>query len=271
MKGGVGKSTLTVNLAWHYAGLLKWSKRVLVVDLDPQFNSSQYLLGAQGYQEKVIDAERPTVWDIFEQNTKIPGDSKTPRDLSKAVINVVSFHGGSKIDLIPSQLELSYTLKNAAQKEALLRDYIAEIEDNYDVILIDCAPTDSILTDAAYLTSDYILTPVRPEFLSAIGLPLLQESINRFKKQYKKKIELAGIVFNHGSNYAPEETTTKEEVKEVATKFNWHIFSQEIPYSRSFPKGAREGQPIFRTSYSRSDVCTRVRSFMDAFAKRVGI
>ena len=51
MKGGVGKSTLTVNLAWHFAAQLKWSKRVLVVDLDPQFNTSQYLLGVSEYEK----------------------------------------------------------------------------------------------------------------------------------------------------------------------------------------------------------------------------
>ena len=73
MKGGVGKSTLCVNLAWHYAAMTRWAKNVLVVDLDPQFNASQYMLGVQRYENEVVKANRPTVWDIFEQATRSPG------------------------------------------------------------------------------------------------------------------------------------------------------------------------------------------------------
>ena len=68
MKGGVGKSTLAANLAWQFGAYVKWAKNVLVVDLDPQFNASQYLLGVTGYTSKVVTPKKPTVWDIFEQN-----------------------------------------------------------------------------------------------------------------------------------------------------------------------------------------------------------
>lgn len=69
MKGGVGKSTLAVNLAWQF---FQFSKRVLVVDLDPQFNASQYMLGGEGYK-KLVQNQAATTWDIFEQHTSIPG------------------------------------------------------------------------------------------------------------------------------------------------------------------------------------------------------
>ena len=65
MKGGVGKSTLCNNLGCHFAAMQNWGKRVLVVDLDPQFNLSQYTLGVHRYQKDVISANRPTIWDIF--------------------------------------------------------------------------------------------------------------------------------------------------------------------------------------------------------------
>ena len=71
MKGGVGKSTLTANLAWEIA-TEPWDKKVLVIDLDPQFNCSQYLIGA-GRMEDIISNGRPTVWDVFEQLTAVPG------------------------------------------------------------------------------------------------------------------------------------------------------------------------------------------------------
>ena len=61
MKGGVGKSTVTVNLAWHFAAYRNWLKKILVIDLDPQFNASQYLLGVRQY-ENLINSRRPTMW-----------------------------------------------------------------------------------------------------------------------------------------------------------------------------------------------------------------
>ena len=71
MKGGVGKSTLTVNLAWHFTAYKHWAKNVLVVDLDPQFNATQYLLGVNKYKA-ILDQGKPTIWDILEQNTHTP-------------------------------------------------------------------------------------------------------------------------------------------------------------------------------------------------------
>jgi cellulose biosynthesis protein BcsQ len=144
MKGGVGKSTLCTQLAWHFSAKWGWDKRVPVIDLDPQFNASQYVLGVQRYQHDVIDADRPTVWDIFEQASRTPGLKSSGRSLSNAVLNVVSYHDGARLDIIASQLELSYTLKNPNQKEHLLSAFVDSIEDNYDLILVDCAPTESV-------------------------------------------------------------------------------------------------------------------------------
>lgn len=271
MKGGVGKSTLTTNLAWHFSAMRAWTKKVLVVDLDPQFNASQYLLGVRRYQTEVINQNRPTVWDIFEQATRAPGLRSTGRRLEDAMIRVVTFTTGSLLDLIPSQLELSFTLKNPSQKEHLLANFLSTVENNYDLILIDCAPTESVLTTAAYLSAEKILIPVRPEFLSTIGLPLIRQSMTEFTRSYRKPLEVCGVCFNMCSNYSPEETTSKNEVRQVAGGFNWHVFDEDVPYSRSFPKGAREGSPIFQTSYSHTTVHSRVSDFCDAFAQRIGL
>jgi chromosome partitioning protein len=94
-----------------------------------------------------------------------------------------------------------------------------------------------VLTIAAYLTCEKILIPVKPEFLSTIGLPLIRQSIGDFSRLYKKNIEMTGICFNACTNYAPEETKSKEEVNLVADRLEWYVFPEEVPYSRSFPKG----------------------------------
>lgn len=271
MKGGVGKSTLCVNLAWHFSAMRTWLKRVLVVDLDPQFNASQYILGVARYQRDVINGDRPTIWDVFEQQSRAPGLRSANRSLADSIQRIVTFTPGNYIDLLPSQLELSFTLKNPSQKEHLLSNFIADVENRYDLILVDCAPTESVLTTAAYLTADSILIPVKPEFLSTIGLPLIRQSLADFQRSYRKANDVVGICFNMCSDYTPEEETSKGEVRALAATFGWHVFSEEVPYSRSFPRGAREGSPIFRTAYARSNVASETAAFCNSFAGRIGL
>ncbi len=273
MKGGVGKSTLAVNLAWHFAAMSEWDKKVLVVDLDPQFNASQYLLGHIEYYKTIIKENIPTIWNVFEQHTCLPGSPKpSPLEPAKVIYNVKEFYRGGRIDLVPSRLELAHSLRHPAQKEHLLAKLISKIEEKYELIILDCAPTESILTMAAYLASDYILVPVKPDYLSSIGLPLLVNSMEEFKKHYEDhNLELAGVVFNATTDYVPEEILTKIVVQGLAEKEGWHIFENEIRYSRSYPKGAREGRPIFRTSYARRTQAARFKAFAEEFAQRIGL
>jgi len=272
MKGGVGKSTLTVNLAWQLSGIIGQDKNVLVVDLDPQFNASQYLLGAQGYRKKVVDAKRATIWNIFEQQTRVPGMKALPSIVAADVIVNVRQWPTNRLDLIPSSLELAWSLKQPAQKEQLLDKFLAKVKADYDLILIDCAPTESLLTAAAYAASDYVLVPVKPEFLSTIGLPLLARSMAEFSQQNEgKSLEMLGVVFNHATQYAPEEQISKREVKAEAQRSGWYMFASEIGYSRSYPKGAREGQPIFRTSYAQRKQKAKFGAFAKEFSSRLGL
>ena len=268
MKGGVGKSTLTANIGWYcaYYGNL----RVLMVDLDPQFNLSQYVLGNDGY-EKHLQHGKPTIVEIFEQHT--PG-STTERNVGREAIAVArQWNDGSLIHVIPSKLELAWTLKNPHQKEHLVRDYIQDVKDSYDLILIDCPPTESMLTAAAYMSSDYLVVPVRPEYLSIIGLPLLVRSLSDYKKAYKNEAhpKLAGIVFNDSGSSKSEHSRSRETVGKVAKEQGWDIFKAQLSHSDSYPAGARVGKPIFLTGNARHWKKNELMVVAQEFMGRVGL
>jgi chromosome partitioning protein len=273
MKGGVGKTTLAFNLAW-FASHTR-NKRVLVVDLDPQANASQYLMGVKKYLDH-IKANKPTIVNILEQFTPafLGNPAPSPVSTNSVITPIKRWQDGSLIDLIPSRLELAWTLKNPTSKDHLLAKFLAEHAENYDLIIIDCAPTESILTVAAYRASRYVLIPVKPEFLAAIGLPLLVRSINDFHSSYgQHHLDIAGIVFTDSDpqQVKPEHIAGRNDVNAVANQHGWPIFSNELRHSDSYPRGARDGDPIFMTDYARWWVIDEFKALGAEFMKSIGL
>jgi chromosome partitioning protein len=272
MKGGVGKTTLAAQLA-HAADLR--NLKVLAVDLDPQSNLSHSLLGPVSYVQ-LLKENKPTVSDLFENYfpPSLSTGSASPIDINKVIIKKAGYWQDTTLDLIPSRLELSHTLKNPTGKERKLAKKLSEISDQYDLILLDCAPTESILTDAAYHASRYVLIPVKPEFMATIGLPLLTRSINGFKyENADHALDICGVVFNHSSTYSegPEGRTSIREVQSEAIKNNWYVYKTHIRYSASYAKSARETAPIKQTSYVRSKVTDEFSAFVEEFFTSIGL
>ena len=274
MKGGVGKTTVASQLA-HAA---VWDGlKVLAIDMDPQANLSQAVMGVRKYVDHLRD-KRPTIVQIFEDYIPAGGSSGSPRpiDLDEVIIRKrqASYSSTVNLDLIPSRLELSRTLKNPTGKERRLAKALSRISDRYDLILIDCAPTESILTDAAYFASRYVIVPVKPEFMATIGLPLLAHSIQEFRLENEDhEVEIAGLVFNHSSKYSegPEGRQSVKEVREIAREHGWHIFAKRLRYSASYPKAAREGTALRWTSYAHYEVINEFDTFKEEVFRRLNI
>jgi len=264
MKGGVGKSTLTANLGWFAAH--QRDKRVLFIDLDPQFNLSQYILGARGY-ERLIDENSPTIEAIW--NSK---GADRPESFSDLVRKMHEWSDGSCLHIVPANLELAFTMRMIGERAHILRDYVDEMRGEYDLILIDCAPTESILSTAAYLASDYVFVPVRPEFLSTIGLPLLLRSMEEFKKNYKNEPvpEFGGIIFNDTGEKV-EHDRSRAYVQQIASKHDLPVFENEVSHSDSYPAGSRVGQPIFLTDHARETKKKEFQKVALEFLGKIGL
>lgn len=273
MKGGVGKTTLASQIAWYAVEQL--DKKVLLIDLDPQANASQSVMSPKTWVN-YLDKGGLTVADIFEQFTPTGTATGSPKklDLLKVIHNRVTYKDGSLLDLVPSRLELSWTLRNPTGKETLLARFIAKVEQKYDLIILDCSPTDSILTDAAYHCSRYILVPIRAEFLASIGFPLLNRSIKAFQMRHEETaIEVVGLVFNdfHRGGEKRENKLARKDVKEKASEYGWNIFENDIPHSDSYFRAARDGMPIGKTKGAHGMVKGEFAAFAEEFFGKIGL
>ena len=146
------------------------------------------------------------------------------------------------LNLIPSRFDFSHNLVNAIGTDPrVLATLIAHNFQDTDLIIIDCAPTESIFTQTAYHASHYILVPVKPEFLATIGFPLLNRSLGAFRNANPgHQIEVIGVVINDTSDYqaysTPEKYSALSEIREEASRNSWYVFANGLEYSRGFPK-----------------------------------
>ena len=199
MKGGVGKTTLCVNLAFE--AFLSGS-RVLVVDNDPQFNATSAFLSPADYIESIIkDSDSRTVYDVYEKPPQIHGRQVTPRNLQNCISNRWYFINNPKhrLDIVPSRIELYETLRNPSQKEYLLDKFLRTYASDYDHIFIDCPPTPSVLTLAAFAASDFVLIPVAPDFFATLGLPQFLSTLDGFKSDLHDEHDVSalGVIFTN--------------------------------------------------------------------------
>lgn len=227
-KGGTSKTTTTVNLG---VGLTNLGKKVLVIDLDPQGNIAMSF----GYSRP--DEIDFTIATIMQA---IIGDEDI--DWKEGILT-----SSERIDLLPANIELSGVEVNlvcAMSRELILRQYIEQIREYYDFILLDCMPSLGMLTINALACADSVLLPVQAAYLSLKGMEQLLTTIRKVRRQLNRKLEIEGILLtmvDFRTNYAKD---VCELVRDLYGE-KIHVFENPIPLSVRAAEASAEGKSIF--------------------------
>lgn len=228
-KGGVGKTTTTVNLG---IGLVRAGKKVLLVDADSQGS----LTASLGYEEPdELEVTLATALSNVMNEEEI--------DIEDGIL-----HHAEGIDLIPCNIELSgleVSLVNAMRREYILKEYLDEIKDAYDYILIDCMPSLGMITMNALTAADSVLIPVQAAYLPLKGLEQLIKTIGRAKKYLNPKLGFEGILItmvDSRKNFA------KDIAEIIRSNYGQyiHIFESVIPCSVRAEEISAEGVSIYK-------------------------
>lgn len=219
-KGGVGKTTTAINLS---ASLAELGKKVLVIDIDPQGNTTSGL----GVDKE--EAEN-TVYEL------LLGELEISECIQKEVFE--------NLDIIPSNINLAAAeieLIDVEDKQFILKKAVDEVRENYDFIIIDCPPSLSMLTINAMCAGDTVLVPIQCEYYALEGLSQLMQTIELVKERLNTELEIEGVVF---TMYDARTNLSLQVVENVKNNLNQNIYKTIIPRNIRLAEAPSHGLPI---------------------------
>ena len=218
-KGGVGKTTTAVNLS---ATLAEAGKKVLMIDLDPQGNTTSGLGGTVG--------ERNTVYDA------LMGREKLSQCIQKTALKKLRLVG-SDIRLAGAEVELV----GEDNREFYLKKLLGPVREDYDYLFIDCPPSLSLLTLNALAAADSVLIPIQCEYYALEGVTSLMNTINRVKRSFNPHLEIEGILLTMLDGRT---NLGLQVVDQVKKHFKKQVFATTIPRNVRLGEAPSHGEPI---------------------------
>jgi chromosome partitioning protein len=269
MKGGVAKTTLSVNLA--DALNRREDARVLIVDLDPQFNATQCIYSGEDYVERRTDGGH-TIVDIYDDTGQAKLSPIKGPQAGQAVKleDVKPWKIRDGFDIIPGDLELYRLDGSSGQgREQRLKRYLAKSKahESYDYVIVDTPPTPSSWMMSALIASQHYVIPVKAEPLSRVGIDLLQGVVNRCSENFGHDIECLGVVLT----LTDRRTTNFKDTIEWLDKNNlWkdRRFSASLPQRTAVARDQGKQQLILDSS--ATDTKSALVQITNEFLKRLG-
>ena len=219
-KGGVGKTTTSINLSACLAAL---GKKVLAIDMDPQGNMTSGL----GIDKNEVEY---SVYDLILGETGIE--------------QVICKESIENLDILPSNINLSAAeieLIGVEDKEYIIHNEVEKVRDNYDFIVIDCPPSLNTLTINAMTTADSVLVPIQCEYYALEGLSQLIHTIELVKERLNPNLDIEGVVF---TMYDARTNLSLQVVENVKDNLNQTIYKTIIPRNIRLAEAPSHGLPI---------------------------
>ena len=227
-KGGVGKTTTTINLG---AALAELGRKTLLIDLDPQSALSEgFGINSYALEQSIYDAL------VDSDNTSLE--------------SIIHYEIRPNLDVVPSNIDLAAAeleLIAAIGREYILKEILGPVRKRYDYILIDCAPSLSLLTINALTASDSVLIPLQCEYLALRGMRTLIEVIEKAQKKLNPSLKILGIL---GTMYNARTIHAREVMEEIRSVFGDKVFDVVIRSSIKFAEAPVVHKPILE--YARS-------------------